>query len=251
MTPFAGGLPTAGSMPPGGWRFDNAWFPPKSNGEVFAANLGNANSAGSSTFVGHIAGGLNAAAMINGTSAFTVFGSLIVSLSAAIGGVGGISGAALAAYLQLAASIAGSGQASALLTALANASAVVSGAGELSAVARALGSLSAQIVVTGAGLTAGNVGNAVWSALAAANNEVGSMGEKLNDAGSASNPWTEVIESGYTAAEILRLIAAAVQGNAQGLENGAPQFKGLDGVTTRIDATYLAGVRTVTGRDAD
>jgi hypothetical protein len=109
--------------------------------------------------------------------------------------------------------------------------------------------LDADLVVTGAGLTVSNVGPAVWDAVASANNDPGTMGEKLNDAGSASNPWTEVIESGYTAAEILKLLAAVAQGNASGLESGSPVFKSLDGTKDRIEATYVSGTRTVTGRD--
>ena len=62
--------------------------------------------------------------------------------------------------------------------------------------------------------------------------------------------WTEVIESGFTAGEVLKLIAAATQGNATGLENGSPVFKGLDGTTERITATYSNGTRNVTGRNA-
>lgn len=96
-----------------------------------------------------------------------------------------------------------------------------------------------------------NVGASVWGALAASNNEPGTMGEKINDAGSASNPWTEVIESGYTAAQLMRLMLAMSQGNATGLENGAPKFYSVDGATVRIEATYVNGVRTVTIRDAD
>ncbi|MBK7330866.1 MAG: hypothetical protein IPI85_17805 [Dehalococcoidia bacterium] len=42
-------------------------------------------------------------------------------------------------------------------------------------------------------------------------NDVGTMGEKMNDAGSG-NPWTEVIEGSYTAAELLRIITAALAG---------------------------------------
>jgi hypothetical protein len=47
----------------------------------------------------------------------------------------------------------------------------------------------------------------------------------------------------------MRLIAAAVQGNATGLESGAPTFKGLDGTTDRVTATYVSGTRIVTARD--
>lgn len=59
-----------------------------------------------------------------------------------------------------------------------------------------------------------------------------------------------MIESGYTAAEILRLLAAVAQGDATGLESGSPVFKGIDGTTDRVTATYSGGTRTVTGRDA-
>lgn len=112
-----------------------------------------------------------------------------------------------------------------------------------------MGELAAALVVTGTGLTTANVGPAVWAAIATQNDTAGSMGEKLNDAGSASNPWTEVIKSGYTAAQILKMIAAAVQGDASGLESGSPVFKGLDGTTERITATYSSGTCTVTDRD--
>jgi len=81
---------------------------------------------------------------------------------------------------------------------------------------------------------------AVWGALASDFNDVGTMGEKLNDAGSASNPWTEVIEAGYTAAEILKLIAAYAVGKTVIVDNGGGNadvtFKGIDGLTNRIVA---------------
>lgn len=54
--------------------------------------------------------------------------------------------------------------------------------------------------------------NAVWQANASSYGESGTMGEKLNDSGSASNPWTEIIDGGYTAAEILRVISSVLYG---------------------------------------
>jgi hypothetical protein len=99
------------------------------------------------------------------------------------------------------------------------------------------GELDADITVTGTGLSTANVGQAVWSALAASNNVANTMGEKLNDAGSASNPWTEVIESGYTAAEILRILAAVMAGEVSGGGSGVETFKGLDGSTDRVIST--------------
>ena len=54
-----------------------------------------------------------------------------------------------------------------------------------------------------------------------------------------------IVEAGFTADEILRLLAAHAAGAATGLESGDPQFVGLDGSTVRIDGTYAAGTRTI------
>jgi hypothetical protein len=190
-----------------------------------------------------------AAASISGSGALTATGSLIVQLVAAIAGSGEISDADIQAFLQLSAALTGTGDADGTLTGLGELLAALTGSGLADGTLTGVGALAAALVVTGTGLTTANVGPAVWAAIATQNDTAGSMGEKLNDAGSASNPWTEVIESGFTAAEILKLIAAAVQGDATGLESGAPVFKGLDGTTDRITATYSNGERTVTDRD--
>ena len=190
-----------------------------------------------------------AAASISGSGALTATGSLIVQLVAAIAGSGEISDADIQAFLQLSAALTGTGDADGTLTGLGELLAALTGSGLADGTLTGVGALAAALVVTGTGLTTATVGPAVWAAIATQNDTAGSMGEKLNDAGSASNPWTEVIESGYTAAQILKLIAAAVQGDASGLESGAPVFKGLDGTTDRITATYSSGTRTVTDRD--
>lgn len=191
-----------------------------------------------------------ASAAISGSGDLTATGSLIVQLVAAITGSGTVSDADIKAFLQLAAALTGSGTAAGTATGRGALVAALTGASSVGATLAGTGAMSADIVVTGTGLSTANVGEAVWSALASANNTAGTMGEKLNDAGSASNPWTEVIESGYTAAEILRLLAAVAQGDASGLEGAAPVFKSIDGTTDRITATYSSGTRTITGRDA-
>jgi hypothetical protein len=191
-----------------------------------------------------------AQAALTGSGTLTATGGLIVQLVAAIAGSGTISDADIKAFLQLSAALTGTGDADGTLTGLGALLAALTGTGTANgSTLTGVGAMAADLVVTGTGLTTANVGPAVWAAIASANNTAGSMGEKLNDAGSASNPWTEVIESGYTAAQILKLIAAAVQGDASGLEDGTPTFKGLDGTTDRITATYSSGTRTVTGRD--
>jgi hypothetical protein len=65
----------------------------------------------------------------------------------------------------------------------------------------------------------------------------------------AAAVWGKIIEAGLSATELMRLIAAASQGNATGLENGSPAFQSIDGTKTRINATYEAGTRVVTSRD--
>lgn len=85
--------------------------------------------------------------------------------------------------------------------------------------------------------SASNLASAVWNALAASYNSSGTMGEKVNAAGTAGNPWTEVIEGTYTAEQILRVIAAALAGKVSGAGTGTEVFKGLDGTTDRIVST--------------
>lgn len=98
-------------------------------------------------------------------------------------------------------------------------------------------------------MTPAAIAEAVWSALATLNNNPGSLGEKLNDAGSASNPWTETIEGSLTAADLLRLLVAVAAGDATGLNGSSIVFKSLDGTTDRIIATISGGSRTITAVD--
>ena len=132
----------------------------------------------------------------------------------------------------------------AILNAIATAGVTFTPAGLVNAIGHIAGDITPFTDLSPEGLAA-----AVWSAAATDNNISGSMGEKLNDAGSASNPWTEVIESGLTAAEVLRIIASALAGDATGLESGVPVFKSLDGSKDRITGTYSSGTRSVSALD--
>lgn len=132
----------------------------------------------------------------------------------------------------------------AIIDAIASASIVFTPGGT----ARAVGHMEGN-VTTAEELSPSSLAAAVWNKAASEANTVGTMGEKLNDAGSGSNPWTEVIESGLTAAEVLRIIAAFAAGDATGLEGSSPVFKSLGGLKDRITATYSGGTRTVTDLD--
>jgi hypothetical protein len=83
-----------------------------------------------------------------------------------------------------------------------------------------------------------SLASAVWSALASQFNTNGTMGEKLNGAGSAGNPWTEIIEGTYTAAQVMRLLASVAAGQTNIIEKGngtaTVVFKGIDESTDRV-----------------
>lgn len=169
--------------------------------------------------------------------------ALAVAMALAMSGSGTFE-ASIVGLLNASLDMTGSGDMTANLSGLGNMIVDMLGAGDLEATIAAYGNMELDIVVTGTGLSTANVGQAVWSALAAANNTVGTMGEKLNDAGSAANPWTEVIESGYTAAEILRLIAAATAGKMSGANSNTVTFRDLGDTKDRIVADVDATGRT-------
>jgi len=158
----------------------------------------------------------------------------IASLAADLDGSGGINAAALALTVTLAATIAGSGAIStATLQSIMRLASILSGNGTVSSASLALIvymvaqlagtggstgnlkgflSMAADINVTGSEITTANIGSSVWNALAVLSNETGSMGELLNNAGAGGNPWDTVIESGYTAEEVLRILLAVSAG---------------------------------------
>ena len=110
------------------------------------------------------------------------------------------------------------------------------------------GELDADLTVTGTGLSTANVGQAVWSVLAASNNGAGTMGDKLNDAGSGSNPWTEVIESGLSAAEVLRIILAVQAGKTE-IDGTTVKFRDVADAKDRVTASMTGSERTTVTLD--
>ena len=159
--------------------------------------------------------GLAAVGEISGESTFTGNGGLIASAVGSIDGVFTLS-ADIVALAALSGSIDGDIAFTGNLGALAGLSGSIDGAFTLTAIPYATATMSGGITSDTAALTAESVAAAVWDALAAAHNSVGTMGEKLNGAGSAGNPWTEMIESGMNAAQAMRLITAALAGKVSG-----------------------------------
>jgi hypothetical protein len=69
--------------------------------------------------------------------------------------------------------------------------------------------------------------------------------EALSAEGLAAAVWGRAVEGGYTAEEILRILAAVAAGNATSLEGAAPVFRDLEDTKNRIEATYSSGTRTI------
>lgn len=67
----------------------------------------------------------------------------------------------------------------------------------------------------------------------------------LTPEGLSAAVWQRVIEAGFSAEEVLRILAAVAAGNATDLEGASPSFKGLDGTTTRVAGSYGAGERVI------
>jgi hypothetical protein len=88
----------------------------------------------------------------------------------------------------------------------------------------------------------------VWQSVASGFNAPGTMGEKLNGAGAAGDPWTGEIEGGETARETMRLFRAVLLGKTTVTVNGdgtaTVVFLAKDGTTHRVTAEMTGKVRT-------
>jgi len=147
--------------------------------------------------------------------------SLIVQLAAAMVGSGTISSASLQAIAGLSAALTGGGDISAAaLSLIVSLESDLTGGGTLEAALRGTADMSADIVVTGSGLTTANVGSAVW---------------------------TTIIESGYTAAEVLRILAAVAAGQTTIVDLGGGAatvtFRDLGDTKDRVEATMASSER--------
>ena len=100
-----------------------------------------------------------------------------------------------------------------------------------------------------------NLAAAVWNSIASSYNDTGTMGEKLNDAGGAGNPWNTVIESGYTAGEIMQIIAAFAAGKTSIVDLGGGAatvtFRDLGDIKDRIIGDMNSSERTAVTLDTD
>lgn len=259
---------------PNGYTPPGCWSMARKSGGIASHNelsgLGDVDAA-------NLAGGRNGTATIAGLGSLSGVGTLVVSALATLAGTGAVSQATASALAHATATLLGTGSVSAAgfvvtvlsalatltgtgtvsqaaLGALTGATSTLSGQGAVSAVIQALGNVSAEIVVS-YNPDADAIAAAVWNSIAADFNDAGTMGEKLNDAGSAANPWTEVIEGSLTATQVMRLLLAVAAGRTVITDNGdgtaTVAFRDQANTTDRVEATMDGSERTTVTLDPD
>lgn len=167
---------------------------------------------GSSTASGSLTLGKVMTASLSGSGSLTASMSIITSLIASLSGSGTLSGS-LSTSLSLAAALVGTGNLSGSLSMLIPLASALSGSGSVSANLKGNLDMEAQIYVNQSEATVTQIVDAVWNAVAANYNASGTMGQKLNGAGSAGDPWTTDL-SGYNTADTAGLILKQAKAKA-------------------------------------
>jgi len=139
--------------------------------------------------------------------------SLITSLLADLNGSGTISGD-LSLTLNLAAALVGSGDLSGALKLLIPLASSLSGTGTVVGNLKGNADMEADIFVNQSTATVNELVAGVWNALASEYNNSGTMGEKLNAAGTAGDPWTTDL-TGYNTANTAGKIVKQIKSLAQ------------------------------------
>ena len=193
--------------------------------------------------------GINILSSLTGSGTISAANlSLITQLAATLSGSGTITVASLVGITSLASSISSTGSLTAGLNVVAFMNSVLAGTSSVTAALRGTLSMEAHIYVNQSEETVHQIVDGVWNALAASYNAAGTMGEKMNDAGSASNPWTEVLEGAYTAGEMLKLLTAVAAGKSTIVDLGGGlatvTFRDINDTVDRVQADMTDSERT-------
>lgn len=230
---------------PYGYRIPYAWSIAPKSGAMRSYVDGEASAEASG------ARGVAAAGSIAGVATLAATGQLVVSGSGSAAGIASLAGNLLA-VLAASGSATGVASLSASVGAIGWANASAAGVVTVTATRYAVGELAGEVTPY-TELSPESLATAVWNAIAADNNDTGTMGEKLNGAGSAGNPWTETIETGLTAAQAMRLITAALAGKISGADTTTVTIKNAvaDNADRIVATVDDAGNRTAITYDLD
>lgn len=180
--------------------FNNGYIPPYSY--VLSPKAGGLSTFyqlnGSGTLSASAQQGINLLSDMIGEGTLVSNLSLVVSLVSSMAGIGGLS-ASMVGTINMSASLIGSGDMEGGLSLLANCIANMTGTGSVTSALRGDMYMSADIYVSQAEASVQEMVYAVWNAIASSFNESGTMGNKLNGAGSAGDPWSTDLDS-YTTA---------------------------------------------------
>lgn len=147
--------------------------------------------------------------------------SLIIQLACDLLGTCTVS-ASLVGKLEMAAALAGSGSITAALSIVAYCVSEITGNGTVSAGLRGDVDLAADITSSST-LSPESLAAAVWNSIAASFNTAGTMGNKLNSAASAGDPWSTALPGSYASGE-----AGAILAQIQTLVDELHKIQGLD-----------------------
>lgn len=178
-------LPT-GTEPP--YSFDLAL----KGGELSSLTF----ASGESSLSAYLSSGKTMTASLSGIGALTADLSITASIVANLVGTGSLS-VNMSATLSIAANLVGSGNIAAALKLLVPLAGNLNGIGSATANLKGNADIAAIIYVNQSEATVKQLVDGVWNAEATEYNLSGTMGQKLNGAGSAGDPWTTDLSS-YT-----------------------------------------------------
>lgn len=176
---------------PEGYAAPSAWMLPQTDGGLASRGeiAGDGEVSGAALF-----SSVPLSAALAGTGAITdAAAAVVIQLAAALAGTGAMSADAVAT-LNLSASLAGSGDLEGSLGLIAGLAGALTGSGTVSANLKGYANLEADITPF-TELSPQTLAAAVWNALAAELSSPGTMGEKVNAAGTAGDPWTAAMGS--------------------------------------------------------
>ncbi len=195
-----GGLPLTTAIPEG-YLPPNAIMLPYDIGAMTTSNLN-----GIATLSGVGVAGLGGTVTMDGVAIMTLSGGLIAGMTVTMDGVGSLSAVA-GGLIEAITVMAGNGTLSAAIGATSGMTVSMPGVGTLVANPSGIGEMTLEIYVNESQATVQQITDAVWNALASQYNISGTMGQKLNGAGSAGDPWTtdlSAYNTDNTAGKILK-----------------------------------------------
>lgn len=176
------------------------------NASIFAIAVRSAGLTGFDTVTASSTPVATLAAALTASGNVTAAGQAILSAVAAVTGTGNITSAAAFSLIQAVAAITGSGAISAAATALGIGAATLAASGDITAAIVAFGRFSAAL--TGSGNAVGTTPRANGTMSAGIN----VTGDILNTANVGNAVWQSLIDGGYSAQDIMRILAAVAAG---------------------------------------